>query len=119
MFLAGIKAELEQRTSLELLAVEARCPDFAALINTYGPQLVLFDISTEQPGFALTLLCEQPGLLLIGVDSCSDQILLLSSQPVQALNISDLVKVIKKELSAVVAANDADVPASLAADSRE
>ena len=119
MFLAGIKAELEQRTSFELITVEAKYPDAAALIDTCNPRVVLFDLAAEQPSFAFSLLRERPGLLLIGVDPCSDQLLLLSSQPVKASGMSDLVKVIKKELSIAAGANDAHTPEPLATDCPE
>jgi hypothetical protein len=36
----------------------------------------------------------QPGLLLIGVDPSSDEMLVLSSHPAQALSVVDLVKAI-------------------------
>lgn len=116
MFLAGIKTELEHCTSLELITVEAGCPDAAALIDSCDPRAVLFDLATQHTGFALALLRKRPGLLLIGVDPCCDELLLLSSQPIEALNISDLVEVINKEVS-TAGTNNAHIPSPLAVDS--
>ena len=117
MFLAGIKAELEQRTSLELITVEARYHDAAVLIDSCDPCVVLFDLATQHPAFALALLRERPGLLLIGVDPSHDELLLFSSQPVEALSISDLVEVINKEISIAAGTNNTDIRPPSAVDS--
>jgi hypothetical protein len=101
MFLAGIKAELEQLALLELITVEAGCPDAAALVGSFNPRVVLFDLASEHPGLAVSLLREQPDLLLIGVDPCSDELLVLSSRPARALSISDLAAVIREGVSAL------------------
>ncbi len=99
LFLAGIKAELERLTSHELLTVEVGNIDAAALIDSSNPLAVIFDLAAQHSAFAVDLLRERPGLLLIGVDPSRDEILLLSSQPAHALNMSDLVEVINGELS--------------------
>jgi hypothetical protein len=97
VFLAGIKAELEHQVALELITIETGSPDVANLIRDNNPRAVLFDLSAEQPGFAITVLRERPGLLLIGVDPSSDELLILSSYPQQALSMSDLVEVIRRQ----------------------
>jgi hypothetical protein len=94
IFLAGIKAELEQQVALKLITIESGCTDAANLIRDCNPCLVLFDLASEQPGLAVSLLREQPGLMLIGVDPSSDELLVLSGQPQPALSMADLVKVI-------------------------
>jgi len=97
MFLAGIKAELERLTSLELITVEVGCPDAATLILSCKPRVVLFDLAAQDSGLAVTLLRERPGLLLIGVDPSRDEMLLLSSRPRQVLSVADLVEVMQSE----------------------
>ena len=56
------------------------------------PRALLFDLAEGQPDFAVALLLEQPSLPLIGVDPSSDELLVLSNQPAQALNLSDLIE---------------------------
>jgi hypothetical protein len=92
VFLAGIQAELERAPTLELLTIESGRQDARELICNRQPRAVLFDLAEGQPDFAVVLLREQPGLLLIGVDPSSDELLVLSNQPAQALNLSDLIK---------------------------
>jgi hypothetical protein len=48
----------------------------------------------DQPSFVIPMLREQPGLLMIGVDASSDEMLVLTSHPVQALAVCDLVHLI-------------------------
>ena len=97
VFLAGIKAELESRIGSELITLESGHTDVLKLIRTRRPRAVLFDMGTGPLDFVVTLLRGQPNLLLIGVDPSSDEMLVLSSHPAQALSISDLVEVIQKE----------------------
>jgi hypothetical protein len=102
VFLAGIKAELERdrELGLELLSMEAGCPDVMHLLRGRKPCAVLFDVGMDQPGFVISMLREQPGLLLIGVDPSSDELLVLSNQPAQALNLSDLIELLRIQAEA-------------------
>lgn len=96
VFLAGIKAELERDPDLglELLTVEAGCPDVAGMLRQRKPCAVLFDLGMDQPSFVIPILRELPGMLMIGVDPSSDEMLALTSHPVQALAVRDLVQLI-------------------------
>jgi hypothetical protein len=95
VFLAGIKAELERDAALELITVEAGRPDVMDLIRAYNPRAALFDLAMAQPDFAVTLLRERPGLLLMGVDPASDKVLILSCHQAHCLTIEDLIQMIK------------------------
>ncbi len=103
VFLAGIKAQLEHGalydypTALNLISIEIGCPHVIDLIREQKPRAVLFDLAMPQPDFVISLLREQPGLLLIGIDPASDEMLVLSSRPQLALSISDLVEVVNQK----------------------
>ena len=92
VFLAGIKAELELDPGIELIAVDTGSTDVMERIRYHKPRALLFDLAEGQPDFAVALLREQPSLLLIGVDPSSDELLVLSNRPAQALNLSDLIE---------------------------
>jgi hypothetical protein len=96
VFLAGIKAELEHdhEFELELLTVDAGCPNATHLLRESKPCAVLFDLGLDQPSFVIPILRELPHLLMIGVDPSSDEMLVLSVHPVQALAVRDLVHLI-------------------------
>jgi len=99
MFLAGIRAKLEHLTSLKLITIAADSPDAAALVAANNPLAVLFDLAADHPGFAVSLLHMRPGLLLIGVDPSSDQLLVLSCHAALARSMSDLVDLINQNVS--------------------
>jgi len=73
LHMAGIAASLKAEAGLEVICVDPRCPD---------------------AGNALRKL--NPALLLIGADSNSDELLVLSSQFPQAFTVADLVDVIRQ-----------------------
>ncbi len=97
VFLAGIKAQLEQVPALELIALEAAQTGMVDRMRACRPQAVLFDLTMGYPDFAVALLHEQPGLLLIGVDPNSNELLVLSGQQERAVAVADLLKVIHRE----------------------
>ena len=96
IFLAGIKADLMGNRPFELITLEAGRPDAFDLICSLNPGAILFDLAAAQPNFVVSLLRRRPGLLLIGVDPSSDELLVLSSQLEQAHSMADLVKVIHR-----------------------
>ena len=96
VFLAGIQAELEsdRDLGLELLSVEAGGVDVTGMLRERKPCAVLFDLGMDQPSFAISMLRELPDLLMIGVDPSCDEMLVLTSQPMKALVVRDLVHLI-------------------------
>ena len=95
LHMAGIAASLKEEAGLAVACVE---PDSAAArqhLPELSPAVIVFDLSDTKPGPDITLLRERPDLLLIGVDPSSDELLLLSSRPAQALTLSDLIELIR------------------------
>jgi hypothetical protein len=99
VFLAGIKAELERRITLELITIEIGRPDVTELIRARKPCAVIFDMGTGPLDCVISLLRGQAGLLLIGVDPSSNEMLVLSGRLAQALSITDLVEIIHQKES--------------------
>jgi hypothetical protein len=100
VFLAGIKTELGRHSSLELITIEAGLPGAAERIRDLNPCALLFDLSAAQPDFAIPLLRDRPSLVLIGVDACSDEMLVLWPHKERAVNVGDLLTVIGQETTA-------------------
>ncbi len=96
VFLAGIKAQLEQVPALELIVLETGQTAVVEWICACRPQVVFFDLAMGYPDFAVPLLHELPGLLLIGVDPNSNELLILSSQQERAVEVTDLLKAIHR-----------------------
>ena len=97
LHMAGIQASLKVEPDLEVVCVDPHAPMAGQRLNELHPAAIAFDLTDPSLGLDVTLLREQPSLLLIGVDPSSDELLVLSSHPSQALSASDLVNVIRKE----------------------
>ena len=102
VFLAGIKAELESRGQFDVTTIAACGSAGDALICAHGADVVIFDLVAAQPNFAVTLLRDSPGPLLIGVDPSSDQLLVLSGHQARAETTTDLVQLLAGRSSDLV-----------------
>ncbi len=97
VILAAIGTELHSHCRFDVIALEPGCPDALPRICALNPRAVLFDLATLPPDSMISLLREQPGLLLAGVDPSSDQVLVLSCRQERAMAPADLLEVIERE----------------------
>lgn len=97
--MAGIAASLAADSSLDVMRLNPRSPSTRQSMNELDPTVIAFDLNDPDPGLDITLLRERPGLLLIGVDLSSNELMVLSGHAVQALSVADLVKVIHRQAS--------------------
>ena len=97
LVMTSLAASLARRPRLILHQLDASTPDLAHQIRSRMPDVLVFDLATAHPGYAIALLREHPRLLLIGVDMQHAQALVLSGQQYQALTIDDLALVIETE----------------------
>ncbi len=102
VFLAGIKAELESRGEFDVITIAADGSSVDALICARGADVVIFDLAAARPNFAVTLLRDSPGSLLIGVDPSSDQLLIVSGHQARAETTTDLVQLLAGRSSELV-----------------
>src|SRR5512140_3381204 len=90
-------AGLRGMPDMRLLPMDAGRPDEMAWLQTLQPDIVMFDLATALPGFAIPLLKVHPELLLIGVDLLKGDILVLAGSREQVLSVTDLVEIIRGE----------------------
>jgi hypothetical protein len=95
--MAGIAASLKADTSLEVICINPQTLNARQCLNELNPSVIAFDLSETNPGLDIILLRDRPGLLLVGVDACSDKLLVLSSQSSQAHSVADLINVIRRK----------------------
>ncbi len=95
--MAGIVASLKADATLEVLCVNLDSPDARQSLDENDFAAILFDLSDPPLRLGFTLLRDRLGLLLIGVDPSTNEMLVLSSQPAQALSMADLVSVIHQK----------------------
>jgi hypothetical protein len=94
LHMAGIAASLQTAVSIEVLCLDPRTEaDRNRLEKTY-PAAVVFDLSDPSSRVDIAILQKRPGLLLIGIDPCSDELLVLSCRSPKAFSITDLVDII-------------------------
>lgn len=94
LHLAGIAASLKVDQSLEVVCVDPQFPNPRQSLSELNPAAITFDLSDPSASMDVTLLRKMPGVLLIGIDPASVEILVLSGRQKQALSVSDLVHVI-------------------------
>ena len=90
-----IGASLQACPDLQVLPLDPTRPDLTQRLDELQPGIVIFDLATVYPNFAINLWRAYPGMLLIGVDPSSDEMLVLSGRPQQARSASDLISVIQ------------------------
>lgn len=95
LHMAGLAASLTGEAGLAVACIETDSPTARQRLIELNPAVVVFDLSDTKPGLDITLLRERPDLLLIGVDPSSDELLVLSGRPAQALTLSDLIDLIR------------------------
>ena len=92
--MAGIAASLNAEASLEIICVDPQNPTAPQNLKELNPETIIFDRSDPNTILDLTLLREQPGLLLVGVDPSSDDALVLSGQLTRVLSGRDLARLV-------------------------
>lgn len=99
LHMAGIVTSLREEAGLELVLLKPGSHGIRQRLKELQPAVILFDLSDPASNLDVALLREGPGLVLIGADPSSDELLVLSSQPAQALTMSDLIAVIHTRTS--------------------
>lgn len=95
LFLAGIRAELEQCGEPDLTAVDAaRSPSPTPDCRR---RVILLDYAETSPDLAVNLLRQHPDAVVIGVDPSSYNVLVLSYAAAKAVSLDDLVRIIRQE----------------------
>jgi hypothetical protein len=95
LVISSFGASLQSCPGLFVLSMDAEMPDAVQRMLTLKPDIVMFDLATAHPDFAISLWKTQPKLLLIGVDIAKGEILVLSGSRQQVLSLTDLVGVIQ------------------------
>jgi len=97
LHLAGIAASLKADANLEVICVDPRVPGARQMVKELKPTVIAFDMSGTEPGLEAVLMCKRRGMLLIGVDANSDELVVLSRRCHEALNMDDLANVIHQK----------------------
>ena len=90
----SICAALGGVPGLELLRFESPPLSATAWLQAFAPDAVIFDTAMHGPDSLLYELMLQPGLLLVGFDVASQQLLLLSGSCARFDTVADLLEIL-------------------------
>ena len=93
VILGSVGASLRDVPGLELIPLASPLPE-AKDLSALEPDAIIFDLEAAHPDAALSLLRQRPGLLLIGVDPGSDEMVIVTSRQRRAVAVADLLRVI-------------------------
>ena len=94
LYMAGLAASLKTNPSLNVIHIHAGSPAFEHCRQAQAPAAFVFDLGEISADLVLSQLRACPGLLVIGVDAASEDILVLSGQRARALTMNDLAQLI-------------------------
>jgi hypothetical protein len=94
LYMAGLVASLKADPSLDVVHIHSGSLAFEQCRQGLAPAAIVFDLGEMPPDLALAQLRACPGLMLIGVDPASEDILLLSGQQTRAVTMSDMALLI-------------------------
>jgi hypothetical protein len=93
---AGIAASLKTVASLEVVCVDPLATAARQSLNELDTTTIIYDLSDPPSDLDLTLLREQPNLLLVGVDPSSDEVLVLSGQRTRVISARELAGLVSE-----------------------
>lgn len=94
LYVAGLAASLKTHPSLDVIHTPSGSPAFEQCRQAQAPAVLIFDLGEMPADLVLLQLRACPGLMLIGVDAASEDILLLSGQRTRAMTMNDLAQLI-------------------------
>jgi hypothetical protein len=94
LILDGVRATLESSPGIEVRVLDQPLDRPLEALHPLCPAALIFDLEAEEPEFPLALL-QQPGLLLVGIDPETHDVLVWSGRQATAASAADLVSVIR------------------------
>ena len=95
--LAGIGTCLKREEGLEVYEIDPQNPGARQQLEDLTPAVILFDMSDPPNDLDMAFLRSKPGLLVIGVDPSSDEVLFLKGQCSRVVTAGELSKLIANQ----------------------
>ncbi len=96
LFIAGLQASLEVMPGVELQRVEAQTDRLQERLSVWKPDVLVLELDALQNYLPLSMLKDYPRLILVGLDTESDRLLVLTGQSARPLTIGELLQVIQQ-----------------------
>ena len=94
--MSAISTSLQNNPQFQVRQIGGSSPDMMKELEIAPPDVILFDLAAGQPDFAVPVLRNHPGIMLIGVDLMSHKMLVVSGEHSRLSTEQDLVKVIEE-----------------------
>jgi DNA-binding NarL/FixJ family response regulator len=96
LVMSSIGARLKEKPEFQVKEVKGLLPELLEKLEAAPPDVILFDLAEGQPHFAISLLRNHPGIMLIGIDLARNKMLVLSGKQSRLLTAEDLMQVMKR-----------------------
>jgi DNA-binding NarL/FixJ family response regulator len=97
LLMDGVEASLRASESLSVMRILDMGVDLSEHLHSLQPDVVLFDWDTPQAQLIVSVLRDQPGVTLLGLDVHSRKVIIVSSHQYTPLSASELVQVIQSQ----------------------
>lgn len=92
LLLSGVAAGLAEHPQLRVKRA-ATWADARRLLAEQMPDVVIFDLTSTCEGHILPLLLENPGLMMVGLDTERNQAVLISGQSARSLTLAQIAAI--------------------------
>lgn len=94
--LAGVTASLKLDGCLDVMFVNPQGPNARQCLEEFNPETIIFDLTDTPADLDIKLLRKRPGLLLIGVDPSSNEVLALTGKRNRVVTASELAQLVSE-----------------------
>ena len=96
LLLSGVAASLAERPGLKVARAATWAEAGQRLAPPAGiPDVLIFDLTSSNESHILPLLLKNPGLLLIGLDTETNQAVLVSGQKARSLTLNQIREIVE------------------------
>ena len=103
LIIDGVAESITSRQRWDVVRIEPH--DFEQRVNSLKPDLIVYELGNPQSSSILSLLSEQPGTLLLGLDSSCSRVVVMNSHQHITRTMQDLYHVFQNAAGMV-----ADLP---------
>ena len=95
----GVAAGLASRQVPKMVRIDTFTADIVERLESLEPDLIVFELDAPRSSSIFTLLRQQPGILLLGLDLDYSQVLVLNSHHHITPTMNDLYQIVQAEAS--------------------
>lgn len=97
LLMDGVAVSLADRKMLGTIRMDSDVADIRECLEALQPDLIIFELDAPQSPSILSLLREQPGILLIGLDLACSRAIVLNSRQQMTRTMSELCLMVQAE----------------------